>query len=78
MTEEVYANITSGETEERDRGERQMEMEERGERIDDIYVTPDDQDPYVTADDFDSRTQQYAAQNNTAQQQLQGKILKRK
>ena len=88
MTEDVYANISADLTKKAryGRGERQMEMEERGESIDDIYLTPNNQDPiYATADDQDSiyvtdkldpaGKQQDAAPKNTAQDQLGGKII---
>ena len=61
MTEDVYVNTGPDLTKKVRfvRREREMEMEERGEPIDDIYVIPDDQDHiYVTPDVLDPGPQQ--------------------
>ena len=77
MTEVVYVN-TGPELTKKVRyggGGREMEMEEKGESIDDTYLIPDDRvHIYATPDDPNPGPQQDAAQNNTAQEQQGGKI----
>ena len=56
MTEVVYVNTGADQTNKVrfGRGGREMEMEERGEPVEDTYLTPDDRDPiYVIPIDQD-------------------------